>query len=574
MPVHNTDIAAIFDEIADLLEIEGANPFRIRAYRNGARTVKGLGTELSEMVTNDEDLTQLSGIGKELATKIREIIDTGTVSALIKLKNRVPQALTDILKIPGLGPKRVRVFYRDLDIQSVEQLYQAAQKGVIRKLPGFGIKSEEQILKALETNRGKQKRVKLATAAEYANALIEYLQQIPGVEQVVAAGSYRRAMETVGDLDILVTGRPDCPVMDRFTAYDETATVISKGSTRSTAILHSGLQVDLRLVPQKSFGAALQYFTGSQAHNIAIRRLGRKRNLKINEYGVFRGDEYIAGETEASVYETLDLAYIPPELRENRGEIEAASERRLPNLIELDDLKGDLHVHTRASDGRNSIKEMALAAKEHNFQYLAITEHSQRLKIAGGLAASRLLQQIDEIDRLNAELSGIVLLKGIEVDILEDGRLDLPNDVLRRLDLVVGAVHSKFDLSQTQQTERILRALDHPHFSILAHPTGRLINERDPYDVDMTQIIRKAKARGCILELNARPKRLDLLDMYCQIAKSEGVLISINSDAHGIQDFYTLGFGVGQARRGWLEKDDVLNTRSLKAVRRLLRQTM
>jgi DNA polymerase (family 10) len=332
--------------------------------------------------------------------------------------------------------------------------------------------------------------------------------------------------------------------------------------------------VDVRVVDPECYGAALHYFTGSKAHNIAVRRLAQARGLKINEYGVFKGTRRLAGDTEESVFQAVGLPFIPPELREDRGEIEAARSGRLPRLIERDELRGDLHAHTTATDGHNSLREMAEAAKVLGFEYLAITEHSRRLTVAHGLDPVRLAKQVDEIDRLNEELEGITLLKGIEVDILDDGHLDLPDDLLGRLDLVVGAVHSRFNLSRARQTERILKAIDHPHFTLLAHPTGRLIDRREPYDVDMLRIIRKARERGCYLELNAHPERLDLLDTHCQMAKEEGVLVSINSDAHSVLDFDHLRLGVGQARRGWLEKDDVLNTRSLEALRPLLRRTM
>jgi DNA polymerase (family 10) len=362
--------------------------------------------------------------------------------------------------------------------------------------------------------------------------------------------------------------------MRRFVAYDEVRKVQAEGPTRSTVTLKSGIQVDLRVVRPEQFGSALYYFTGSKAHNIAIRRLGQQRGLKINEYGVFRGKARIAGDTEASVLAAVGLPWIPPELREDRGEIEAARHGALPTLVEADDLRGDLHAHTRATDGHNTLREMAEAARTRGFEYLAITEHSRRLTMAHGLDPGRLLKQIDEIERLNETLAGITLLKGIEVDILEDGALDLPDDALARLDLVVGAVHSKFNLSRSRQTARILKAMDHPHFSVLAHPTGRLIDSRDPYDVDMLRIVRHARQRGCFLELNAHPERLDLLDVHCQMARDEGVLVAINSDAHGVHDFDNLAYGVGQARRGWLEKKDVLNTRPLKALRTLLRKTM
>ena len=574
MPVHNIDIANVFDEIADFLEIEGGNPFRIRAYRNAAGTVRGLGAELKDMVADNADLTELAGIGKELAAKIREILETGTAKALIKLHARIPRTVIEILRLPNLGPKRVRVLYHDLKIETLQQLSRAARKGHIRALDGFGEKIENAILEAIETQAQKEKRFKIAEAKPYVDSLIGYLQGVPGVNDVVAAGSYRRSRETVGDLDILVTARKGSPVMDRLVEYDEVKNVLSRGETRSSIVLRCGLQVDVRRVEQASFGAALQYFTGSKSHNIAIRRLGQQRGLKINEYGVFRFEKCVAGKTEASVYRTVDLPLIPPELRENRGEIEAARDGLLPNLIKLSDLKGDLHIHTDYTDGRHSLREMALAAQQRGHKYLAVTEHSDRLKIAGGLDPPKLLKQMEAVDRLNDELKGITILKGIEVEILKDGGLDLADNVLAKLDLVVGTVHSHFSLSLQKQTERILRAMDHPYFTFLAHPSGRLINEREPYEVDMMRLIHKARERGCFLELNANPRRLDLYDTYCQVAKAQGVLVAINSDAHQVNALDHIGFGVGQARRGWLEKDDVLNTRSLTQLRKLLKSTM
>jgi DNA polymerase (family 10) len=574
MPVHNADITAIFAEIADRLEIEGANPFRIRAYRNAARILGDLPQDARQLVERGEDLTRLPGIGSDLAAKINEIVGTGRCSLLDRLCRELPPAITELLKIPGLGPKRVKALYHDLDVQTVEQLQRAARDGRIRALPGFGEKTEQNILQSLEAHVSQSRRFKLATAAQYAEALRAFLQAVPGVQQVAVAGSFRRMRETVGDLDILVTAAADSPVMQRFTAYDEVAEVYSAGETRASVLLKCGLQIDLRVVAQESYGAALHYFTGSKAHNIAIRRIAQQLGLKINEYGVFRGKRRIAGDSEESVYRAVGLPYIPPELREDRGEIEAARGGRLPKLVEQSDLRGDLHAHTKATDGHDSLRDMALAAKALGLEYLAITEHSRRLAVAKGLDPVRLARQCDEIDRLNAELGGITLLKGIEVDILEDGSLDLPDGVLERLDLVVGAVHSRFDLSRAKQTERILRAMDHPHFSLLAHPSGRLIEQREPYDVDMLRIIRHAKQRGCFLELNAHPERLDLLDSHCQSAKEEGVLVSINSDAHSTFDLANLRYGVGQARRGWLEKADVLNTRPLAALRKLLKRTM
>ena len=417
-------------------------------------------------------------------------------------------------------------------------------------------------------------RYKIAEAAPYVDSLLGYLKAISGVKSVAVAGSYRRARETVGDLDILVVAANDSAVMDRFAGYDDVVDVLAKGTTKSSVILRSGLQVDLRMVAAESFGAALQYFTGSQAHNIAIRQIGHQQGLKINEYGVFKFKDKVAGDSEASVYQALGLCWIPPELRENRGEIEAAQAGTLPQLIELADLKGDLHAHTDWSDGRSTLEEMVQAAQAYGLEYLAITEHSDRLKIAGGLESSRLLAQIDEIDRLNQEFSEITLLKGIEVEILQDGRLDLSDEVLGRLDLVIGSIHSYFGLPLDKMTDRILRAMDHKYFTILAHPINRLIDERPPIEVDMLKVIQKAKDRGCYIELNSNPRRLDLYDTYCRIAKDTGVLVAIDSDAHSVDSFSHLRYGVGQARRGWLEKDDVINTRPLKELKKLLNATM
>jgi DNA polymerase (family 10) len=585
MPIHNEDIAAVFDDIADLLEIEAANPFRVRAYRNAAMTLRELGEDVRRRIDRGDDLTALPGIGKALAAKILEIVSTGKCTALEKLRRRFPADLTELLRLPGLGPKRVHALYHDLDIHSPVQLERAARDGTLRELPGFGAKTEARLLEALEAHADTAQRFKLATAARYAQSLVEYLQSLADVDRVVVAGSYRRSKETVGDLDILVTvaaaprgtnrrsGKAARSVIDAFTRYDEVSEVLAGGSTRATVILRSTLQVDLRVVEQPSFGAALHYFTGSRAHNIAVRRLAQKHGLKINEYGVFRGEERIAGDTEASVFAAVGLPYIEPELREDRGEIEAARAGLLPKLVRREDLRGDLHAHTSATDGHETIRVMAQAALARGLTYLAVTDHSKRLTVAHGLDPRRLLSQLDEIDELNETLTGITLLKGIEVDILEDGSLDMPDKVLSKLDLVIGAVHSKFDLSRARQTRRILRAMDNRWFTLLAHPTGRLLDRRAPYAVDMPRIIRHARERGCWLELNAHPERLDLLDVHCRMAKDEGVMVGINSDAHAIADFDNLVYGVGQARRGWLEKTDVVNTRPLGALRKLLAKT-
>ncbi len=574
MRMHNADIAVVLDEIADLLEIEGANPFRIRAYRNAARTLRDLSADVADTMAKGQALSELPGIGQDLAAKIKELLETGTIAMLEEHRKQIPSTLVELLRIPGLGPKRVKALYQDLGIRTLSELHRAAKGGRIRHLPGFGEKTEQHILQTVQARGGQERRFKLAIAAQYADPFLAYLKQSPGVKQVMAAGSYRRAKETIRDLDILATARLGSTVMDRFVSYHEVAEVVSHGATRSTVRLACGLQVDIRVVSEASYGAALQYFTGGKAHNIVLRQLAQQRGLKLNEYGVFRGEERVAGETEESVYATVDLPWIPPELREHRGEFEAARAGRLPRLVELGDLKGDLHAHTRATDGPNSIKEMATAARQRGFEYLAITDHSKKLGMAKGLDRTRLLEQVEEIDRLNVGFAGFTLLKGIEVDILENGSLDLDDDTLSHLDLVVGAVHSHFTLSRQKQTDRILRAIDHPHFTILAHPSGRLIDERVPYDVDMPRIMHQARVRGCMLEVNANPDRLDLTDADCQLAKEVGVMVAINSDGHSVLDFDNLRYGVGQARRGWLEAHDVLNSRTLEDLKPLIERTM
>jgi DNA polymerase (family 10) len=562
MAVHNADIARCFDEIADLLELRDENPFRVRAYRNAARVIGELSLDLAQALASGGELPKLPGIGEDLAGKIHEIAAGGSCRLLDQLRRKFPAGITELLALPGLGPKRVRALHAK-HIGSLAELEHAAREGRLHGLPGFGEKTEQRLLEAVAARASKARRFKLAVAAQYAEPYARHLG-------ATIAGSYRRMKETVGDIDLLVCTEQPAQAVGRFVAYREVREIVAEGPTRAAVVLASGLPVDLRVVPRESFGAALHYFTGSKAHNIAVRKLGIERGLKINEYGVWRGRRRIAGETEESVYAAVDLPWIAPELREESGELEAARRGELPRLVEPGDLRGDLHAHTRATDGHNTLEEMAHAARARGLEYLAITEHSRRVAMARGLDPQRLARQIDEIERLNARLQGITLLKGIEVDILEDGSLDLPDSILSRLDLVVGAVHGKFNLPRARQTERILAAMDRPHFSILAHPTGRLIGEREAYDVDMLALVRKARHRGIALELNAHPDRLDLTDTHCRMAKDEGVLVAISSDAHGVDGLDVLRYGVGQARRGWLEKKDVLNTRPLAEVRALI----
>lgn len=570
MPLRNSDISEVFNKIADMLEIKGNNIFRIRAYRDAARNIGDFSGNLADMVKKDEDLTRIHGIGKDLAGKIKELVEEGKLSYLDRLKKDVPEELTDLMEIPGLGGRRIHTLFTELSIRNLADLEKAARDKKIRELEGFGAKTEEKILAEIEGKAGEEKRTRIDEAKEITDPLIEYLSGSKNVTSIEVAGSYRRGRETVGDIDILAICEDSSQVMDLFVGYEDVQRVISKGTTRSSVILRSGLQVDLRVVPEESYGAALHYFTGSKEHNIEIRRRGQDRGLKVNEYGVFKGKRRVAGESEEDLFGSLDLHFIPPELRENRGEIEMAEKGKLPHLVKLEDIKGDLHSHTLYTDGRCSLKEMAEEARNRGYSYLAITEHSRHVTVAGGLGPGEVLEQIEEINSLNSKSDDFVLLKGIEVDILEDGSLDLPDRILSKLDVVIGAVHYKFNLSCEKQTERIIRAMDNRNLNIIAHPSGRLINKRPPYDVEMEQIMEAAADRGCFMELNAHPSRLDLNDLHCREAKKLGAKIAVSTDAHHTSHLDYMKYGIKQARRGWLEADDIINTRDVDALRALL----
>ncbi|AIO30111.1 DNA polymerase/3'-5' exonuclease PolX [Burkholderia cepacia] len=574
MPIHNAGCAAVFAEIADMLEIQGANPFRVRAYRNAARTIADYGRDIATMIANGDDLGKIPSIGPDLASKLREIAATGTCELQQTLRHALPGAIVELLDVPGLGAKRVKALHDALHVDSLEQLRAEAKSGHVRELPGFGAKTEAHLLEAINDRLQREpRRFLLPDAAHALLPLLERLRAIAGVGKAVPAGSFRRRRETVGDLDILVTARDPQAVADAFVGYGEVALVLAHGKTKSSVVLASGLQVDLRVVDADAFGAALVYFTGSKAHNIALRRIAQAGGLKINEYGVFRGDERIAGATEASVYAAIGLHEVPPELREDRGEIDAARAGALPALVERKHVHGDLHAHTDVSAGRDSLRAMADAARARGFAYLAITD---RAPDAGGgrNGFDWLARQLDEIDRLNASFDDFVLLKGVEAGILEDGSLDVPDALLGRLDLVVGAVRDGFELSLDAQTARVLHAMDQPHFTILAHPTGRMLGERAACELDVARVIAHAAARGCFVELDAQPRRLDLPDIWCREAAKAGVPVAIGSDACSTDELDNLAYGVDQARRGWLTRPDVLNTRTLAQLRPLLARTM
>ncbi len=564
MAVHNAEIAEAFRKLADLLEIEGENPFRVNAYRVAANTLESLPRDAGEMIAAGEDLTRLPGIGEDLAGKIEEMVRTGSLSALEQMETRVPPGLIDLLRVPGLGPKRVRAIHRTLGIDSLEALETAAREGRLRLVPGIGPGIEAGIREGIARLGAIERRLRLIDAEPIAAALERWLRGAPGLRDLALAGSFRRRKETVGDLDIVVAASAGPPVIERFVAHEDVRDIRQRGTTRASVTLRSDFDVDLRVVSAQSFGAALMYFTGARGHTIALRRRAMGRGWKLNEYGLFEGERRLAAKTEQEIYRSLELPFIPPLLRENRGEIAAAESGSLPDPVRLADIRGDLHCHSRASDGTATISEMARAARALGHEYLAIADHSQRLRIAGGLGAEALSAQIDEIDALNETLEGIRVLKSCEVEIDEEGRLDLGPDLLGRLDFTVCAMHRGLSASPEALTRRLLRAMDDPHCNIIAHPTGRLINRRPPAAIDLERVMRAALERGCFLELNAQPSRLDLDDVHCMMAREIGLKVAISSDAHSPGQLAWMRFGVDQAARGWLEAGDVLNTLALE----------
>jgi len=568
MPVQNAEIATMFDQAADLLEIKGDNPFRVRAYRRAARTIEGLPQSVGSMLAKEADLSELPGIGKDLAGKIAGIVESGHFDLLDQLKKKLPGDLGAMAGLPGLGPKRIKLLYDKAKVRTLDDLRRAIKVGKLHGLHGFGPVIEKKLAAALEKPLA-EKRFKLAVAEAEAESLVAFLRD---KGQVVVAGSYRRRRDTVGDLDILVTSKQGPAVGDKLVGYDNVADVLAHGPTRTTVLLRSGIQVDLRAVPEESYGAALLYFTGSKAHNIALRGIANARKWKLNEYGLFSGKRRIAGASEEEVYRKLGLAYIPPEMREDRGEIALALNGELPRLVSAGDMRGDLHVHSDWTDGTASIANMAAAAQACGYAYMALTDHSRRQTMSHGLDPAKVARQLREIDKINGAFKGFTILKGIEVDILKDGELDLPDATLAQLDVVIASVHSFFDLPREAQTQRMILAMRNPHVSIVGHPSGRLIGEREPYDIDMDAITSTARDLDCYLEINAEPDRLDLNDIHAHMAKSKGVKIAISTDAHSVNAFQYMRFGVDQARRAWLTADDVINTRQFGDLRKLLKR--
>ena len=577
--MENLEIAKVLSQMADLLEIQDANPFRVRAYRNAARVVDGHAKPMRTLVEEESDLTELPGIGKEMARHIHELIETGRLSALDELAEKIPRSLIDVIELPGVGPKKAKKLWKELGVETVDELEQKAEAGEVAALDGFGDKSQKKILTGIEQFRKHRSRFKLVEADLLVAPLLEYLRESPEVESLEVAGSYRRRVETVGDIDLLAIASDGEAVMERFTTSPKVTQVQMSGGTRGRVSLQSGLEVDLRILTEPSYGAALVYFTGSKEHNIKLRKRAIERGLRLSEYGVFREDgddeeesgekdpwagEQVAGRTEDDVYAALGLPWIAPELREDRGEVEAAAAGVLPVLVELADMKGDLQMHSTWSDGKNSIEEMVAACAALGYEYMALTDHSKALAMTGGLDAARIREQWKEIEEVQDRHPEIRILRSQEVDILADGTLDQDDDVLEELDVVVVSVHSRFDLPAAEQTARILAALEHPQVDILAHPTGRLINRRPPFELQLDEVLHCARENGVVVELNAHPERLDLKDTHLMLAREMGLKVAISTDAHRIRDLDLMHYGVEQARRAWLSKADVVNTLPLK----------
>ncbi len=556
----NQEIAKIFNDIADMLEIKGENPFRIRAYRRAAMNIEGLAKDVSDMPK--EELVKIPGIGQDLAGKIEEYIKTGKLNFYENLKKDVPESLSNLLSVPGLGPKTAKVLYEKLKIKDIDELERLAKEHKLSGLPGIKEKTEENILKGIEMLKRGIERQPLGKVLPLANDIYEHLKKKASLDKISLAGSIRRWKDTIKDIDILATSKDPKAVMDVFVHLPHVKEVLMRGPTKSSIVTNEGIQVDLRVVAEESFGAALAYFTGSKAHNIRLREMALKAGLKINEYGIFRekDNKKIGGEKEEDIYRILGLPYIPPELREDAGEIEAALENRLPVLIELKDIKGDLHVHTKLSDGSYDFDELIKAAIERGYEYIAITDHSKGLAIARGLTVEKLLDEKKEIESINKKLKGFRLISGTEVDIRSNGEMDFPDEVLKRLDIVVASIHSGFRQGKDKIMKRLISAMKNPYVSIIAHPTGRLIGERDPYDIDIEELLKVAKETGTAIEINAYPLRLDLNDVYVKKAKEMEVPIVISTDTHLISQFDYMAYGVSIARRGWLERKDVLNT--------------
>jgi len=562
--MRNLALARIFSEIADMLEIKEASIFRISAYRRAARAMESLTEDVAEVAARD-DLEEVPGIGTSTAEKIEEYLETGKITYYEELRASLPPGITTLMSVPEVGPKTAVLLYEKLGVTTIDELEKAARQGLVRKLPRKGAKTEENILKGIELIRRTKERLPLGQVLPHAKEIEDALRALKEVKAISLAGSIRRMKETIGDIDVLVTSSRPARVMDVFTTLPQVQRVLAKGPTRSSVLLEVGIQADVRVVKPESFGAALQYFTGSKEHNVKLREKGVRRGLKINEYGIFRvkDEKRVAGRTEEEVYAALDLPWIPPEIREGQGEVELAEKGKLPRLVELQDIRGDLQMHTRWSDGSDSAEEMARAAKERGYEYIAITDHSQSLKFVGGVTVEELREHAKLVKQV-ADKVGIAILMGTECEVHPDGSLDYPDEVLKELDIVLAAVHTRFRMSEAEMTKRMIKAMENPHVDLVAHPTGRLLGQRESYSVSVERLVEAARRTGTVLEINAGPERLDLRDTQARMAQERGVKLAINTDAHTRYQLRYMEFGVGTARRGWVESKNILNTLPLR----------
>ena len=570
--MRNLALARIFSEIADMLEIKEESIFRISAYRRAARAMESLTEDVTEVAARD-DLEEVPGIGKSTAEKIEEYLETGKITYYEELRASLPPGITTLMSVPEVGPKTAVLLYEKLGVTTIDELERAARQGLVRTLPRMGAKTEENILNGIELIRRTKERLPLGQVLPHATEIEDALRALKEVKAISLAGSIRRMKETIGDIDVLVTSSRPARVMDVFTTLPQVQRVLAKGPTRSSVLLEVGIQADVRVVKPESFGAALQYFTGSKEHNVRLREKGVRRGLKINEYGVFRvkDEKRVAGRTEEEVYAALDLPWIPPEIREGQGEVELAEKGKLPRLVELPDIRGDLQMHTRWSDGSDSAEAMARAAKERGYEYIAITDHSQSLKFVGGVTVEELREHAKLVKQV-ADKVGIAILMGTECEVHPDGSLDYPDEVLKELDIVLAAVHTRFRMSEAEMTKRMIKAMENPHVDVVAHPTGRLLGQRESYSVNVERLVEAARRRGTVLEINAGPQRLDLRDTQARMAQERGVKLAINTDAHTRYQLRYMEFGVGTARRGWVEKKNVINTLPLNDLRAFLRR--
>ncbi len=560
----NNEIAKIFEKIADALEIKGENKFKIIAYRNAARSLNDL-TEDIEDIVKEGRIREIPGIGEGIAKKIEEYIKTGKIEKYDEVVKDIPEGLFELLNIPNLGPKTIKLAYEELGVQNLQQLIEVINNGKLEKLPMMGRKKIENIqdgIKQYLSLKNTRRRYPIGIVEKVVDYFVNELKKSKMIKNIEVAGSYRRHCETIGDIDILVAGEDGEKIVEYFTNLKNVQKILSKGDTKGSIIDNQiNIQIDLRVVPEKSFGAALQYFTGSKAHNVKLRGIAKDKGLKLSEYGIFKNEEFLCGEKEEDIYNLLGLIWIPPELREDRGEIELAQKGKIPEIINLRDIKGDLHIHSDYSDGSDSIKEIARYGIKLGYEYIGIADHSMSVKYAGGLEIERIYKQMEEIDELNKKIKGIKILKGAEVDILKNGELDFPEDVLKKLDYVIAAIHQGF---KKNVTERILSAMDNPYVKIIAHPTGRLLSGREGYDVDIEKVFMKAKEKNILLEINSYYDRLDLNEVNAKRAKEFGIKLIINTDAHNIKMMEDIKYGVFLARRAWLNKSDIINTNNYK----------